>query len=313
MARLTGHAWTIAPALRHMVVFEPGPAAQEIRVEVRDKTMGRVGLTSQLRKREGTTLAVLVHGIGGSPASHYMVEAARDLDTAGLSCLRVALRGADRSGDDFYHAGLREDLDAILAAPELQEFERIVVVGFSLGGHMVLRWALDPSDPRVRGVAAVSSPLDLDAAATAIDGPNRSLYRRHVLRGLKDIYGSVARRRPVPTPATRVDQVKSIREYDRLTVVPRHGFSSVRDYYESQSVGPRLAGLRLPALYVGSRSDPMIPLETVKPFLSEAPAQWLTVRMTNRGGHVAFPGDLDLDLGGGAGLTRQLLGFFSRC
>lgn len=312
MSRVIGHAWTIAPALRHMVVFESGPSAQEIRVEVQDKTMGRVGLTSQLRKREGKTLAVLVHGLGGSPDSHYMVEAARDLDAAGLSVLRVALRGADRSGDDFYHAGLREDLDAILAAPELEEFARILVIGFSLGGHMVLRWALDPTDERVRAVAAVGSPLDLDAGATAIDSPSKALYRRHVLRGLKDIYGSVARRRPVPTPAGRVDQVRSLREYDRLTVVPRHGFSSVDAYYETQSVGPQLGGLSLPALYVGSRNDPMIPLETVKPALSAAPADKLTVRMSGRGGHVAFPRDLDLGFEGGEGLTRQLLGFFAR-
>jgi predicted alpha/beta-fold hydrolase len=126
----------------------------------------------------------------------------------------------------------------------------------------------------------------------------RGLYRRHVLGGLNQIYAEVARRRAVPTPIERVRAARTIRLWDSLTVVPRHGFASVDAYYQSMSVGPRLAELAVPALLVQAHADPMVPGWTYERHVDPRPPA-LELRSLNSGGHVGFPRRL--------GLERQLV------
>lgn len=251
-------------------------------------------------------LVLLVHGLGGSPDSHYVVRAAQAAARAGVDSLRLGLRGADRQGEDFYHAGLTADLEAAVADPSLAAYRRIYVLGFSLGGHVSLRLGLQPGDPRVRAIASFCAPLDLSAGCAAIDAPGARPYCAYLLRGLREIYREVAARRPVPTPWPVVARIASMRAWDRHTVVPRFGFASVDDYYASQSVGPRLGELRVPALVVAAAGDPMVPQATLRPLL-ERPPPPITARWIG-GGHVGFPAAADLDLGLGRGDRRRARG-----
>lgn len=230
----------------------------------------------------------MVHGLGGSYDRAYCVQAAWAAQRAGLPCLRIGLRGADRSGDDFYHAGLIADLDAALNSPELAGYERLFVLGYSLGGHVTLRYAVESPQQRVAAVAAICAPLDLELAAQSIDSRASGIYRRHVLSGLNEIYGAVARLRNVPTPLSRVLKARTIREWDGLTVVPRYGFGSAENYYREMSAGPRLAGLRVPSLMVQSKHDPMVPPWTYEKHLAKASSK-LEFKALGQGGHVAFP------------------------
>jgi predicted alpha/beta-fold hydrolase len=252
-----------------------------------DPQVGPVRLTGHLRELPGDDLLVLVHGLGGSVDSHYMIRGAKAAEAAGLSCLRVNLRGADRGGDDYYHAGLTGDLHAALASPEAGRFRRIWVIGYSLGGHVVLRTATEGVDPRLQAVAAVCAPVDLELSVVEIDSPGFWLYRRYLLRSLSDIYRAVAARRPVPYPVERLGEIRTIREWDDRVVAPRHGFADAADYYARMSVAPWLPELRIPALLLNSECDPMVPARAVRPALErESPnlrVDWV------RGGHVAFP------------------------
>lgn len=291
-----GHFWTLSTNLRHRFAPWSAPPGEPWSTSLIDPTMGEVRLSGALHRTNSRTLVVAIHGLGGSIDSHYVVRTAAAAAAAGLDCLRLCLRGADRSGEDFYHAGLTADLSAALRSPALAEYTRIHAVGYSLGGHMTLCWALAPDDPRVRSVASVCAPLDLSAGCAAIDQPGRFLYRGHVLAGLKDIYAAiVARGRAVPTPWSTIRRLTTIREWDRHAVVPRHGFCSVDDYHRRTSVGPRLAAVALPALVVSAPADPMVPAATISPHVRDLPAH-VTHRWTVGGGHVAFAARTDLGL-----------------
>lgn len=278
----------------------------------RDPAIGPVRLTGALSERPGAVgMALLVHGLGGSSESPYLRTAAAAAAAAGLSALRLNLRGSDRRGGDYFHAGLTDDLRAALASPAVAAAPRVVLLGYSLGGHLALRYLTeDDVDPRVVAAAAVCAPLDLDAGARAIDAPGRWLYRRYLLRHLEEIYAEVARTRPVPVPPARVRQVRRLREFDGLVIAPRFGFRDAEDYYARMSVGPRLGRLARPALLVAARHDPMVPAATLAPSLAAAPPR-LTVRWTERGGHVGLPADLDLGLGPGTarGVASQAIGW----
>jgi hypothetical protein len=250
----------------------------------------------------------VIHGVGGCSDSLYAVAVAGEAYARGLAALRVNLRGADRLGEDIYHGGLTSDLHAFVAMPVLRRYRRIVVIGFSLGGHLALRWATGAIDSRVRAIAAVCPPLDLLHCAQAIDRPSQWIYRRHILRQLQQIYAQVAARRELPTAEDKVRRVRSMIRFDDLTVARRHGFTDARDYYARMSVGPRLGGLLVPALIVEAMADPMVPAAGVRPYLQSLPPS-ATVCWVRRGGHIGFPDDLDLGVSAPPGLDSQVLGW----
>jgi hypothetical protein len=315
ISSLSGHFWTIAPVLRHRARPAAVPVAAPWSIDLTDPDVGTVRLRGLFRDvPESDAAVVIVHGLGGTTATHYCSSAARAADALGVSCLRLALRGADREGEDFYHAGLTADVHAALASPELARFSRLYVLGYSLGGHVTLRYATGGAgarEPRVRAVAAVCAPLDLELAARHIDSPGASLYRHHVLTGLKEMYAAVAHRRTVPTPLSRVRAVRFIREWDELTVVPRFGFGSAESYYSRMSAGPELHRLAVPALLLQYRDDPMVPPWTYSVHLREMPP-FLEARSLPRGGHVGYPALTHLGEQGPAGVESQVLTWLLR-
>jgi predicted alpha/beta-fold hydrolase len=305
---IAGHAWTIVPNLRHRVAPRVAPPSEPWSTVLQDERVGPVTLRGRLRARDGADAClIVVHGLGGSPDSGYCVQAALAAERAGIACLRMSLRGADRGGDDFYHGGLAVDLEAAVASAGLRRFERLYVLGYSLGGHVTLRYALAPSDARVRAVAALCSPLDLELGAQAIDRARAVIYRHHVLNGLKQIYSAVAGKGgDLPTPLQRVLAVRTLREWDSLTVVPRYGFRSTEHYYAEMSVGPRLLQLQLPSLLVHSTADPMVPRWTYESHLVR-PLPRLTFHAIAGGGHVGFPDNVRLGTRGPGVVEDQIV------
>lgn len=304
---LGGHLWTIGPVLAARLRPPRVADSEPWGLELRDPEVGSVRLTGWLRRAgDGGRVAVLLHGLGGSAESPYLAPLSARLAAAGWSSLRLNLRGADRRGDDVHHAGWTADLPAVFAAAPLADARRLALLGVSLGGHVALRHATEPHDARLAAVVSICAPLDLERGAAAIDSPRRALYRRHVLRGLKEIYAEVGARRPVPVPVERVERARRIREWDGLVVAPRFGFRSAEDYYARASVAPRLGALAAPALLIWSEGDPMVPAETVRPCLSALSGS-ARVIWTPAGGHVGFPANLDLGLGPEPGLAGQVV------
>lgn len=294
------------------------PPAEHFRAPLCDPVVGAISITGRLRvpSPDATRLLVVVHGLGGSSASAYTMRAAVAAERLGWASLRLDLRGADRRGQDYYHAGLTADLEAALAAPALARFSRVLLLGYSLGGHLVLRYAAgggEPVDPRVRAVASVCAPVDLASGARAIDRAPRNLYREHLMRGLKEIYREVARRRGpfVPLAPALADEIPTLWEWDDKIVAPRHGFDSAGDYYARVSVGPRLSAIALPTLFIATALDPMVLYEHVAPSLARADN--LNQVVLERGGHIGFPAAVDLGTGiGPQPLERGLMEWLAR-
>lgn len=305
--RLGGHLRTIAPTLRHGLLPRKAPRSSFWRTQVPDGRGGLVTLSGMFADVAGVKdLVVVVHGLGGSVDRGYCVEAARAAHQAGLPCLRLAMRGADGLGEDIHHAGLSADLGEVLKQPFFERFERIALLGYSMGGHVVLKAAAEGLNSKISAVAAVCPPLDLGATQRCIDAPRTLIYRRHLLRALTAMYAGIAERGPVPTPPQRVALATTLREWDRLTVVPRFGFRDVDHYYQSQSVGPLLKDLKIPALVVASPGDPMVPADSLRGPLVGAATQ-VEARWVSGGGHVFFAPGVDLGFGEIPGMEHQIM------
>lgn len=310
LSELHGHAYTIGPRLWYGRRIKPPPSvAWSCSVREQERELLLSGEYSP--NERANTLVVLMHGCGGTPQSHYILLAARHFFGSGHSVLRLAWRGADMRGEDLYHAAQTGDVHAAIAHPTFARYERIWLIGYSLGGHCVLHAAHENRDPRVRAVAAICPVLHLVETNLAVDTPKRAMYRRYVLGGLKRDYAPLHERGLALSPLERVLEADTFRDYDALTVVPRYGFQSVDDYYQRACVSQVLDRIALPSLIVAARHDPLLPwqiAERVRPSLSPA----ISFRWAERGGHAGFPRNLDLGEPGPLGIDAQVESWLTR-
>jgi predicted alpha/beta-fold hydrolase len=157
----------------------------------------------------------------------------------------------------------------------------------------------------VRAAAAVCSPIDLKPGARAIDQPRGVFYRRHILNALKDIYRNVAARRDVPLSLEEASRIDTIEQWDERVIAPRHGFAGAEDYWAQTSACHVLDQIETPTLFIATERDPIVPIDTVRPWLQNAPR--LRRIVTQRGGHVGFPQKVDLGLGSGGTVEDQII------
>lgn len=114
----------------------------------------------------GDRIAILVHGLCGSSDSPYMRRTASKLLRTGVRVVRVDMRGWGASqyiSRGHAHAGSSADLSCVVAAVQkLSPISKITLVGFSLGGNMVLHLAGQWG----RGVVATANrDLEIDDSA----------------------------------------------------------------------------------------------------------------------------------------------------
>jgi predicted alpha/beta-fold hydrolase len=290
--RLHGHLWTVLPSLRDSLRTPSAPTAEPIAIPIHDDHFGPIELTGDLRvPTAARDLVVITHGLGSSNRSSHVLRATRSLHKLGLATLALNLRGADRRGHGYYHVALTADLEATCGHPRLAEFRRLYVLGFSMGGHLALHYAARPSDPRLSGVAAICTPLDLGQAQRFHDRSRNGFYRRYVLNGLKDIYRAVGERQPlVPTPVDEVLRCDTFYDWDRLAIVPRYGFADPESYYREASAANVLPSLQVPCQLVLASADPVVPPALSLPFVDTAPRGMLQVDVRRTGGHLYLAG-----------------------
>jgi len=231
---------------------------------------------------------VMVHGLEGSGEAGYVRSLSAAALRAGFAAHRFHMRtcgGTERHCHTLYHAGLTSDLLAVLR--QLREAGRgpFFLVGFSLGGNVVLKLAGEMGEaarPWIRGVCGVSTPLDLDACARRLADPENRLYEARFVRKM--------RARLIATrgyTAQDLAGMRSLMELDDRITAPSFGFGNARNYYRTQSSIGFLAGLRVPALLIQARDDTFIPFPI---FESEEIRRNPLVELvaTDYGGHLGF-------------------------
>jgi hypothetical protein len=240
--------------------------------------------------RERHDALVVVHGLGGSDASSYVVSTGALAYARGFHVVRFNMRG---SGDGealcplLSNAGLDTDLLAAAGAVS-QLVPRLAIVGFSLGANLALltlgrRRELLPKT--VWGAVAISPPLDLAECAAALERPGNGLYQHYFMRMLGEAYRRRHAARPDLFAAGRELGLRTVREFDERITAPFGGYASAAQYYERSSAGPWLASIDRPSLVLAAQDDPMIPATSVSRWpLSPS----VTREMPKTGGHVGF-------------------------
>ncbi len=236
-----------------------------------------------------TPVIVLVHGLTGSADSPIVVGLAHLAWHAGFNVVRLNQRncgGSEHLSRGLYHSGLSQDF--VEVATELQKkdgFERIWLVGYSMGGNLVLNAGLRHS-PGVRGVVAICPSADLQECADALEQRDNFIYQNYFVTQLKKKLREKVRAFPTSYSLRHLDKVRSIRQFDEWYTAPDAGFTSASDYYKKTSSAPHLNKLAVPALVIAAQDDPFIPFPSIARACKNNAA--LTFLGPQHGGHCGF-------------------------
>jgi predicted alpha/beta-fold hydrolase len=240
------------------------------------------------------TLLVMFHGLEGSSQSHYAHAFADFARLHGLAFAVPHFRGCSGEinlGPRAYHSGDHEEIGWVLQRFREKHSGPIVVVGVSLGGNALLRWAQESGATAtsvVAAVAAVSSPIDLAASGQAIGrGFNRLVYTRMFLKSMKPRALQKLDQYPGLFDREALLSASDLYAFDNVFTAPLHGFQNTQDYWRRASAKPHLAAIRVPALVVNACNDPFVPASCL-PVRREVGA-CVTLWQPEHGGHVGFP------------------------
>lgn len=247
--------------------------------------------------RRPPVLVLLLHGLEGSARSGYALETYRQLARYGIPSVGLNFRscsGELNRGDRLYHSGETDDTRFVIRTLRTRFPEqRLGVVGFSLGGNVLVKYLGEEAtgsraeDMGVTAAAAVSVPYDLAAGARHMERGIARLYARRLLRSLQRKVRARAAELGHRVDLTRALRARTFRDFDDAATAPLHGFRNADDYYARASSAAWVSGVRVPTLLVHADDDPFLPAEAI-PRAAAAANPWIDARFSARGGHVGF-------------------------
>jgi len=317
-----GHAQTIWPALwARPARRAKGAAAVQYRRERWATPDGDFIDLDWLEGAPADTLLVLFHGLEGSSRSHYALAFAAWAQAQGMGFVVPHFRGcsgAVNRAARAYHSGDYEEVGWILQRLRAGHSGRLLVLGVSLGGNALVRWAEEAGSQAgkvVDALASICAPLDLQASGQAIGkGFNRQVYTRRFLATMKPRALQKLAQYPGLFSAQALHAAQDLYAFDNVFTAPLHGFKNTEDYWRRASAKPTLAQIKVPTLLVNARNDPFVPARSL-PTAAQV-GDCVTLWQPDHGGHVGFvdgwpPGHLQtLAQRVGGWLTESAGGFY---
>ena len=284
-----GHVQTIFPSLLRRLPdlpFErthiPTPDGDRIVLD-----MLRAGA------KQSRSVVILSHGLEGNSRRKYMRGMCRMFAAEGWDSVARNFRGCGGEPNltpGLYHSGQTIDLHTVVLHCLLLGYERIALLGFSMGGNQTLKY-LGENPGRVPAqvvaAAAFSVPCDLPGAARVLDQPGNVVYMRYFLRSLREKVRQKHALYPELYPLEGLAAMRTFAEFDGQYTAKIHGFASARDYWERAACLPHLPHIAVPSLLVNARNDPFLS-EGCYPVDAARQSRFLSLEMPDSGGHVGF-------------------------
>jgi hypothetical protein len=242
--------------------------------------------------------AIVVHGLEGSANSQYVVGNANKLWRAGANVIRMNMRNCGgsnyqmaRETPTLYHSGLSGDVDAVMRHFLARErLESIALVGYSMGGNLVLKLAGElgsAAPPQLHSVVGISPAIDLGPSASALHRPQNRLYEWRFLRALFRRFRYKARFFPRAYDPNRVVGIGSLRDFDDRITAFYSGFASAEDYYFRAAAARVIDRIAVPTLIACALDDPFIRF-TPQTLAALHANPHITLLQPKHGGHCAF-------------------------
>ncbi|MCC5931199.1 MAG: alpha/beta fold hydrolase [Cyclobacteriaceae bacterium] len=283
------HLETIVPALIRKVNY---PGAKRSRMRIMDGDF----LDIDFYEADNDRAVIISHGLEGSSQRSYVLAMARVFYRHGWDVAAWNFRGCSEEMNRkpwFYHSGATNDLHQVISiARKRNAYRQILLVGFSLGGNLTLKYLgenIYKVPDEIIGAVTFSVPLDLAGSSMKISQAANRLYSNRFLRMLK--------KKTLQKNGKEIDKyledqlraIKTLREFDEHFTAPLHGFKNAAHYYYVCSSLRYLSEIKLPVLIVNAHNDPFLSQECL-PFELCRSLENVYLEVPERGGHMGFAG-----------------------
>jgi len=243
--------------------------------------------------KQSKKLAILLHGLEGDAQRVYIKGQGKILVENGWDVTAMNHRGC--SGEEnrlycSYNSGRTDDLSELIEhILENQDYQQIALVGFSLGGNLVLKYLGERDDVPskiVKGVA-VSAPLQLDSSLNELIRFKNILYNKVFVRDLRKKYKRKMSHFPEKMNKQDLKKVKTLLDFDNLYTAPAHGFKNAQEYYTKSSSLQFLENIRTPVLILNALNDSFLSQDCYPHAIAKKHKN-IYLETPETGGHVGF-------------------------
>ncbi|MBB4078545.1 hypothetical protein GGR28_001158 [Lewinella aquimaris] len=285
--RLAGHYQTIIPNLFRRVSI----GYRRERIDTPDGDFLDLDWLDHPASRK---LVILSHGLEGDSSRVYVASAAHYFARHGWQVLAWNCRSC--SGEmnrtrKLYSHGQSEDLEAVVDHAIAQNlYDRIVLVGYSMGGNLTLKYlgTMGTNRPaQVTHGVAFSAPCFIEHSVDSLERRDNWVYKRKFYQSLAAKISAKEAQFPGTVDLTQLDKVKVWRDFDLAFSAPIGGYRDLDEFYGYLSSGNYVADTTAPVLIVNAQNDPIVP-EACTPVALGKQHPLITVEQPRRGGHVGF-------------------------
>ncbi len=243
-------------------------------------------------RRGNNKVVLLLHGLEGNSNSKYMKNMASKFINNEWDAILMNHRSC--SGEDnrlfsCYHSGKSDDLHQILnTINALYTYDSIVVIGFSLGGNVSLKYlGEDWIKPKnLKACVSISPPIDLEACGKALNSDENWIYAKTFLATMRKKLELKLQKFP-SQDSGQLARVKNLHDFDNEYTGPAHNFGNAQGYYDTCSSKPFIKHITIPTLILVAKNDSFMrvscyPYEIVE----KLPNVYLET--PEYGGHVGF-------------------------
>ena len=280
------HLQTLLP---NVVFRRPNVELQRERIELPDGDF----IDADWTTGKHGPIVIVLHGLEGSIKSRYAARIMYDIHAMGWRGLLPHFRGCSGEPNRLsigYHSGYTSDLEYLSNILKSREPDTLLaVVGFSLGGNVILKWLGEsPYADRIVTAVAVSVPFDLADASRVIETGISQIYKWSLLGRMRHSTLRKFRQVTPPFKFPEIKRIRTFREFDDKLTAPLHGFMDADDYYNKCSSRHYLKNIRIPTLILHAKDDPFMSTASI-PIESELSGS-VRLELSNKGGHVGFVG-----------------------
>ncbi len=236
---------------------------------------------------------IILHGLEGNAKRPYVLGMAKKFNFAGWDVAAVNFRGCSGEINRLYrsyNAGASEDLKEVISfILEKEKYSEIGLVGFSLGGNLMLKYLGEGNElpSEITGAVAISTPCDLHLSLKKLEEPQNIMYSRRFVKKLKNQLLVRESHFPGNLNKNEISACKSLYSIDELYTGKAHGFESALDYYKKSSALNFIPKIQTHTLLINAKNDGFLS-ENSSPVKMAQKNPRFFLEMPEYGGHVGF-------------------------
>lgn len=234
---------------------------------------------------------VMLHGLEGSSNSQYVKGFANLFNINGFDVHAINFRSCGGELNllpQSYHSGYTDDL-AFYLKTLASKYDSIYLLGFSLGGNVLLNYLSNSNDVplQVAAAAAISVPVDLKGSAMELDNGINRIYMQRFLNSLSKKMLAKSKQFPQQIDVKGIHKIKNFKEFDDAFTAPLHGFKDANDYWAKCSSMNVLNTINTPTLLINAQNDPFLS-PSCFPYEEVVDHPFVHAIFAPLGGHVGF-------------------------